>query len=138
MLVGVALLAAGCQTSGKGGYSETVQGDYNTLASCFAGQPVEAQQQSSELNLDLDDDDDDDDQEVQQLLVRRITLNDPASRTVVVDVGTSSGTGYRVTFTGITESTTEVRTRPVGNPPRYFWPNIVVPQVARCSGRIRS
>lgn len=134
-----ATLLGGCQSAGGGGYSDTVQGDYLTVASCFAQQPVEATNEQRTGGLTgLTTLTPGSEQRAQPPSLRQVTVNDPGSRTVVVEVGTATAGGYSVTFTGLTDKTTEVRARAIGFPARYFWPNEVAPLVARCSGRISS
>ena len=135
-LLAAAVLTGGCQSADKGGYTETVQGDYRTLASCFAQQPIEEPDQQRADDFGQLTADEETEPRERPPSLREVTINDSGSRTVVVEVGTATAGGYRVAFIGLTETTTEVRAQPVGFPQRFFWPEQVAPLVARCSGRI--
>ena len=142
-LLGAAVLIGGCQSGDKGGYTDTVQGNYRTLASCFAQQPIEQPDDADDSQrlgnvAGLTTTAEDNRERNRPPSLHQITVNDSDSRTVVVDVGTATAGGYRVSFMGLTETTTEVRARPIGFPARFFWPEQVAPLVARCSGRIPS
>jgi hypothetical protein len=122
-------LAAGCQTSDEPGYVEVVAGDYRVIAGCFAGQPL------------VDEDATLDPAKPQQLLAgNRVSIDDRVGNLIEVEVGMSpvSGPLYAVRFLGVGEGRTEIRGVPYSQAPIFFWPNQVMPVVARCTGRVQS
>jgi len=129
--MGAALLASGCQTTCDScGYVETVDANYRALASCVAGQPIEAEVETRPGVVV------DSNRGVGIFGGPEVVEDDASARRIVVDINRYTEAGYRLIFTGLTERSTEVRGQPLGVNTVYFWPEQAAPLVARCSGRI--
>ena len=131
LAAGIAAALAGCQgTCDDCGYVETVQANYRTLASCVAGQPFEADEDAREgVSVGSN-------RARSVAAPSEIVEFDAAARRIVVDLGRYTEAGYRLSFVGLTDTTTEVRATPLGVSTIYFWPTQAAPLIARCSGRI--
>jgi hypothetical protein len=104
---------------------EVVAGDSRVIAGCFVGRSLDEDTTLGAAKL-------------QQLSVRRVSIDDRVRNLIEVEVGApfASGSLYAVRFLGIAEGRTEIRGVPYSQAPIFFWPNQVMPAVARCTGRI--